>query len=272
VFCSNGHLQIGTRCLSNYRIVGGHFIVYIELWPLKNSEMVPSIFAKTFTASDLQRSVLKQWDTYVIVAREVEQSSTSFIIAVLNKIFTSVRYSHVLDSVQKALSAIWTLTSRNNTFQFSAKLHRHIEYRDVFSENLILSDFIIMEPSAGGSLEKQDAVKGKQYEYVMFKEQWNVLLNDLSFNSGRIMITKMSFCNLIELGDDEFTESREQITLTASNKTLAPGEFLRVVGIDGEIKPRICLEDLYSLDNSGSETDDMCVLIVILHVFYLCFI
>jgi len=271
VFCANGHLQIGTRCVSNYRIVGGHFVVYIELWPLKNSEMLPSIFAKTFTASDLQRSVLKQWDTYVIVAREVGQTSTSFIIAVLKKTFASVNYSYILGSVQKALSATWTLTSSNITVQFSAKLHRHIEYRDVHPNNIV-SDFIIMEPSAGGSLGKQDAVKGKQYEYIMFKEQWSILWDGLSYNGGRIMITKMSFCNLIELGDNEFTESRQQITLNASNKTLAPGEFLRVVGIDGEIKPRICLKDLYPLDNSGFATDDMRGLIVLLHVFSLCYV
>jgi len=129
-----------------------------------------------------------------------------------------------------------------------------------------------MEPSAGGSLGKQDAVKGKQYEYFMSKEQWNVLWTGSSSNGGRFMITKMSFCNLIELSNNEFTESREHITLNASNKTLAPGEFLRVVGIDGKIKPRICLEDLYPLGNSGVETDVMRGLIVILHVFYLYFI
>jgi len=269
VFCANGHLQIGTRCVSNYRIVGGHFIVYVELWPLEKSEKLPSIFAKTFTASDLQRSVLKQWDTYVIVAAEVGQTSTRFIIAVLKQTFASVNYSFVLGSVQQALSATWTLTFSNITVQFSAKIHRHIEYRDVYRDNIV-SDFIIMEPSAGGSLGKQDAVKGKQYEYFMSKEQWNVLWTGSSSNGGRIMITKMSFCNLIELGDNEFTESREQITLNASNKTLAPGEFLRVVGIDGEIRTRICLEDLYPVDNSGVETDDLRGLIVLLHVFSLC--
>jgi len=83
---------------------------------------------------------------------------------------------------------------------------------------------------------------------------------------------KCLICNLIELSDNEFTEIRQQITLSASNKTLAPGEFLRVVGIDGEIRTRICLEDLYPLGNSGGETDDMRGLIVILHVFYLYFI
>ena len=106
----------------------------------------------------------------------------------------------------------------------------------------------------------------------MSKEQWNALWTGSSSNGGRIMITKMYFCNLIELSDNEFTESREQITLNASNKTLAPGEFLRVVGIDGEIRTRICLEDLYPLGNSGVETDDLRGLIVILHVFYLYFI
>jgi len=253
--------------VSNYRIVEGHFIVYVELWPLTHAKKLPFLFTKTFTGSDLQRSVFQHWNAHILVAKELRQSTTSYIIAVLNKKFKSVKYSYILDSVQKALSATWTLHYNGDTFKFSATLHRHIEYHDVCNGNLG-TDFIEMEPYAGEPLERDEVVDGKQYEYIMFKTQWNEWVE--FHNQGSILITKTSFCDLVELEKTEFTASVGQITLTAFNKTLAPGEFHRVVGVDGDIKPRICLEDLHPLDNRAFEIDDIRGLIIGLYIFYQC--
>jgi len=49
------------------------------------------------------------------------------------------------------------------------------------------------------------------------------------------MVTKMSYCNLIELETPEYTEYFDEIALTAFNKKLVSGEYIKVVGQNGEV-------------------------------------
>jgi len=62
----------------------------------------------------------------------------------------------------------------------------------------------------------------------------------------KVMVTKMSFCNLIKRETSEYTKYFDEITLTESNKKLVSGEFIKAEGQNVEVRVRICLGDLTS--------------------------
>ena len=88
------------------------------------------------------------------------------------------------------------------------------------------------------------------------------------------MITKMYFCNLIELETLEYTDNLNEITVTATNKTLATGEYVRVLGKDGDTRVRICLEDMYPSENMAFRRHQRCIVLFVVCVtlmsFHIC--
>jgi len=125
----------------------------------------------------------------------------------------------------------------------SANFHRYISYHE--TSLLINKHISTLTPAVAPSVDTLESLFANDYQHIILGSHWDELLIHL-FAKQWLMITKLSFCNLVELDDFEYIDKLEQITLRATNVTLAPGEFQRALGYNGQMRPRICLEDLYS--------------------------
>jgi len=81
------------------------------------------------------------------------------------------------------------------------------------------------------------------------------LIEDTVIYNKKVMVTKISFCNLIKHETSKYTENFDEITLTASNKNLDSGEYIKVVGQNVEVRVRISQEDLYLPLSVASRTE-----------------
>jgi len=105
---------------------------------------------------------------------------------------------------------------------------------------------------------------------VLGRDVQGLQFQDMRIHGKAMDITKLSFCSLIELGSSEYTRNTELVTLTSSNRTLGLGEFLTVVGQDGETRPRVCVEELYPPDHTGPGNDCSCGIFVFVAVHAAC--
>jgi len=218
-------------------------MIYVELRLINPTKPLSSSVIQTFVESDLKRHHLQNWRCFIIVTKTWTEKETLFMIAILQQSFQNVLLRNVLESVKRSLSVPWQLRFANQTFDMSAKFHRYISYHE--TSLLINSHISTLTPAVAPSVDTLESLFANHYQHIILGSHWDELLT-LLFAKQWLMITKLSFCNLIELDDFEFIDKLEQITLTATNVTLAPGEFERALGYNGQMRPRICLEDLYS--------------------------
>jgi len=243
LFCPSGFLLLRSDCLSNYRLFGGNYMIYVELRLINPTKPLSSSVIQTFVESDLKRPHLQNWRCFIMITKTWTEKETLFVIAILQQSFQDVLLRNVLEYVKKSFSIPWQLHFANQTFDMSAKFHRYIAYRET---SLLKTDYIsTLTPAVAPSVDTLESLFAEHYHHIILRSHWEEWLN-LLFAKQWLMITKLSFCNLIELEDFEYIDRVEQITLTATNVTLAPGEFQRALGYNGQMRPRICLEDLYS--------------------------
>ena len=237
-------------------------MIYVELRLINPTKPLSSSVIQTFVESDLTRHHLQNWKCFIIVTKKWTEKETMFVIAILQQSFHDILLRNVLESVKRSLSLPWKLRFANQTFDMSAKFHRYISYHET---HLLKNNYIsTITPAVGPSVDTSESLIANHYQHIILGSHWKELLK-LLFAKQWLMITKLSFCNLVELDDSEYIDKLEQITLTATNVTLAPGEFQRALGHNGQMRPRICLEDLYS--TASFSMHNTCILF---YKYFLC--
>jgi len=218
-------------------------MIYVELRLINPTKPLSSSVIQTFVESDLTRHHLQNWRCFIIVTKKWAEQETMFAIAVLQQSFQTVTLRNVLESVKRSFSLPWHLRFANQSYDMSAMFHRFISYRETA---LLETNYTyVLTPAVGPSVESLESLIANRYHHIILGSHW-AELKKLLFSKQWLMITQLSFCNLIELDDFEFIDRVDQITLTATNVTLTPGEFQRALAYNGQMRPRICLEDLYS--------------------------
>ena len=235
--------------------------MYIEL-NLDSRSKLHSSFVESLNDDNFKRPFLQNWKAFIIVVKQWGNENTNCIIAVLQATFKKVKYTYILNSIQKSLSVPWTMRFNNETFELSAKLHKHVIYFE--SDVLPLNNITTLAPGIGDTVLTVGQLKENAHHF-MLKRDWKDLKTEMRDHHGGVMITKMYFCNLVELETFEYTEYLGEITVKTSNKSLGTGEYLKVLGKDGDIRLRICLEDLYPPLNTASKRHVPC-----LGIFVLC--
>jgi len=133
----------------------------------------------------------------------------------------------------------------NKTYELSSKFHNHVVCFEIgpLSNNKTISLTPYHE-----NANTLDEVTRSAHHFTLTQE-WTDFKNSMEIYGEGVVITKMYFCNLIELVTFEYTEHMGEITVLGTNKTLATGEYLEVFGKDGDTRARICLEDPYPPQN-----------------------
>jgi len=217
-------------------------MIYVELRLIDPTKPLSPSVIKTFIESDLTRPYLQTWRCFIIVTKKWVDKDTMFIIAILHKSFKDVVLRNVLHSIKKSFSVPWQLRFANQTYDLSAKFHRYTAYRETF---LLNNNYIsTLTPAVGISVHTLESLIANHYQHIILGSHWKELLKFFIAKQW-LMITKLSYCTLIELDESEYIDG-EMLTLTATNVTLAPGEFQWALGYNGQMRPRICLKDLYS--------------------------
>jgi len=238
--------------------MGVHFIIYIELNFVDSRLKLHSSFVETLLGDNFKRPFLKNWKFFIIVVKQWDDENTHSVIAILQATFNNVKYSYIVNAIQKSLSVQWTVRFNNETFKFSAKLNKHVIYFE--SDILLNSSIKTLRPAGGEIPNTMDKLK-KHPHHFMLRQDRAYLKKDLRDNQGGVVITKMYFCNLIELETSEYTDYLNEITVTATNKTLATGEYVKVLGKDGDTRVRICLEDMYPPENMAFRRHQPCIVL-----------
>ena len=236
--------------------------MYIELNFLDSRSKLHSSFVGSLNDDNFKRPFLQKWKFFIIVVKQWDNENTHAIIAILQATFKKVKYTYILNSIQSALSEPWTMRVNNETFKLSAKWNKHVIYFD--SGILPFNNITTLAPGIGDGVLTLGQLKVNAHHF-MLKRDWKDLKTDMREHQGGVMITKMYFCNLIELETFEYTEYMGEITVKTSNKSLGTGEYLKVVGKDGDIRLRICLEDQYPPVNMASKRYVSCI-----GIFFLC--
>ena len=246
-------------------MIGVRFVLRIKLRFSESSYTLPANFVEDISDDNLERSTLQNWKSYIIVAKEWEDNHTSFIVAVLKRAYNNVAYDSILNSIQKALSSTWTLHYNNMMYKLSPTFNKDIIYVETFAHST--STIKTLE-----TIEDGDSLKSleRNRHLFMLRRDFEYLQQDMRIHGNALDITKLSFCSLIELESFEYTGNANHITLTSSNMTLSQGEFLTVIGQDGEIRPRICVEELYPPENAGKENDCPCGILVLIAMNAVC--
>jgi len=239
-------------------MIGARFMLHIELRFSGTTERPPANFYENFTDDNLKRWSLQSWKAFIIVAKEWEKDYTSFLIAILHTSRENVLYSRFLNSIKKALALPWQLRYLNQTYDLFATFNTHIVYFEAFT-----ADNLVTLTTGIGVTDYSLESLQTSYHYFMDALDWDNFNKDMSGYGQAVYITKMAFCRLIELKTNEYTENAALITLTSSNRTLGEGEFLRVKRLGGEIRPRICWEDLYPPDNRAENIFPYGVLVLV---------
>ena len=83
--------------------------------------------------------------------------------------------------------------------------------------------------------------------------------NDFIPDRKRLEITKMHFCNQVELQENEYSLNKDMIVLMYNNKTFLEAEFSLVNSSGDALAARLCMEDadmhMYSRSNSEARFD-----------------
>ena len=237
-------------------MIGARFMLHIKLRFSDSSPKLPANFVENFTDESLKRSSLQNWKTLIIVAKEWEDNNTSFLITVLQHSYKNVAYDYILNLVQKALSSTWKLRYNHHIYKLYPTFDKNIIYIETFV-------FPMSQVTTMKTVYEEDTLDLLKRKYHFFTlrrdlEDWKL---DMRIHGKAMDITKLSFCSLLELESTEYTRNGELITLTSTNRTLSHGEFLTVIGQDGEIRPRICVQDMYP-DNAGPENDCSCSIFI----------
>jgi len=246
-------------------MIGARFVLHIKLRFSESSPKLPANFIEDFSDKDLERSLLQNWKTNIIAAKEWEDNHTSFMIAVLIRSYKNVAFDHIRNSLKVALSSTWTLKYNNHLYKLLPTFNKHVAYNEATAVST--STVATLTPVLGEY--SLDSLK-KNPQFVMLKRDWEYWKQDMRIHGNAMDITKLSFCSLIELESSEYTRNTELITLTSSNRTLGLGEFLTVVGQDGETRPRVCVEELYPPDNTGPGNDCSCGIFAFVAVHAAC--
>jgi len=243
-------------------------MIYVELRLINPTKPLSSSVIQTFVESDLKRHHLQNWRCFIIVTKTWTEKETMFVIAILQQSIQDVSLRYVLESVKRSFSLPWQLRFANQSYDMSAMFHRYISYHETA---LLTSDYIsTLTPAVGHSVDTLESLIAHRYQHIILGSHLREL-KKLLFAKQWLMITKLSFCNLIELDDSEYIDKLEQITLTATNVTLAPGEFQRALGHNGQMRPRICLEDLYSTASFSMQNACICFTLVFFAVICIWF-
>jgi len=240
--------------------------VYIELRFSNFSSKLPSSFLEMFTDNSLERPFHHSWKLFLIIAKQWDDGNTDFMIAILQATREKANYDNILKYIQNALSVPWKLNYNNQIFNLVATLHNHVVYYEtIILPNENISTMTQKLDTPGHTLETLKS----NLHFIMLNKHLSEFRKDMISNSKKVMITKMSFCILIELETPEYTEYFDEITLTESNKKLVTGEYIKVVGQNGEVRVRICLEDLYPPQSVASRSENHDYLRLALAMMYM---
>ena len=125
--------------MSRYSILGVHFIIYIELTFVDSRAKLHSSFVETLHGDNFKRPFLQNWKFFIIVVKQWDDENTHSVIAILQATFKRVKYSYIVNAIQKSLSVPWTVRFNNETYKLFANLNKHVVYFE--SEVLILFMF-----------------------------------------------------------------------------------------------------------------------------------
>jgi len=246
-------------------MIGVRVVLHIKLRFSDSSSTLPANFVEDISDDSLERSALQNWKSYIIVAKEWENNLTSFMVAVLKRSYANVAFDHIRNSVQKALSSTWTLHYNNHMYTLSPTFNKDILYFETFAHST--STIITLKTIVDG--DSMELLERNPHLFMLRRDMKDLQL-DMRIHGKALDITKLSFCSLIELESFEYTGNANQITLTSSNRTLSGGEFLTVIGQDGEIRPRICVEELYPPEKAGKENDCPCGILIFIVMNAVC--
>jgi len=257
--------------VSRYSILGVHFIIYIKLNFLDSRSKLHYSFVESLHGDNFKRPFLQNWKFFIIVVKQWDDENTHSVIAILQATFKRVKYSYIVNVIQKSLSVPWAVRFNNETLKLSAKLNKHVVY---FESGILLNSTIkTLRPASGEIPNTLDKLKRNPHHF-MLRQDWTYLKKDMRDHQGGVVITKMYFCNLIELETSEYTDNLNEITVTATNKTLATGEYVKVLGKDGDTRVRICLEDMYPPENMALRRHQPCIVLFVVCVtimsFFIC--
>jgi len=267
-------VQLGSKCISDYEIFGGYFIIYFELLFSNLLGNITIDQLKDFNDPDLIRPGMKDWQPYLHIAKEIDDDKVLFLIARMERRFVRVKFSNVLKAVQRSLSMPWTLLFDDTNYELSAKLSKFVSYTD--SIHLSNKNFTTMVPVSKSSPTLGE-VKNLPYQVIIYSKVWKKLANkNLREEKTNyvIVITKLFFCTLIELKASEYIEYENKVTLMSRDavqrsrgmehasrgndeddvqwwRTLENGEFLTLIGADGKQRVRICLDEIYDTSNEA---------------------
>ena len=262
MFCPSGRIPLGSECEVKYTLKEVHFVMFFELRFLDSKTKLHPSFVENVNEDNFGRPFLQNWKIFLIVVKQWDDENTHSIIAILQATFKKIKFSYILNSIQKSLSVPWTVRFNNKTYELSAKFHNHVVY---FESGPLFNNKTISLTPYHENANTLDEVTRSAHHFTLTQD-WTNFKNSMKMYGGGVVITKMYFCNLIELGTFEYTEYMDEITVLGTNKTLATGEYLKVFAKDGDTRARICLEDLYPPQNIASRRGFSCIAVFVVWV------
>lgn len=245
--CPWGQMQLNNQCgYHSNSWVGGPFAVMLRLMPVRKNMLIPfSFFTDMPTtyrydrkAKWLKRSTLTKWNFVFMYHQARETAFVDFIVVKATYPFTSVNPNYLAKMVNRALKDTWLMAYGNSSMELQVTFNKYNSYKFVtFAGTVNSTHDHGFCPSAitclGLNIQNEFCIKELINPIIPISEK--------QLNEG-IFVTKLFFCDQVELLPDEFSYNCLSVLLYVKNTTVH--SFSKVMDLlNGDLKVRVCVDE-----------------------------
>lgn len=186
----------------------------------------------------LKRNTLTEWNAMLMYHQTLETAFVDFIVVKATYSFSSVNPNYLVKMVNRALKDTWLISYGNSSMALKVAFNKYNSYNFVTFAGTVNSThdhgFCPFAITCFG-LNPQNN--------FCFEELINLILpiSEKQLNEG-IFVTKLFYCDQIELLPEEFSYICLSVVLNVKNITL--DSFSKVVDLlSGDLNVRVCVDE-----------------------------
>ncbi|KAL4231213.1 hypothetical protein ACF0H5_008795 [Mactra antiquata] len=241
VICPWGQFRVADTCgYHSKRWVGGSFSVILKLTPLQGMPKIDIAFVRKpeimndTESSWIKQNAMKVWQIKTLYKPTVCGKYVEFFLVFASYPYKSVNPSKLRKNLGQALLETWYVEVKETRISLSVEMDPFQNYQAFDSSK----NYYAMNASF--------TYLNEYYNYLYFPDVSDGVLpyflydvNDRNeiINNGLWFLSKLFFCEQIELYVDEYDDFRRTILFKVTNKTLHASDFM----VTNTGSKRVCL-------------------------------